>query len=170
MPKIKSVKDEPQPKADAPLKHASNTKTKKTAEKEPKKKRVRRSYLYAVGRRKKAIARTRLFKKGEGKIIVNEKEYNKYFPTTQLQKNVIQPLEAIGMLKDFNFSIKVQGGGDKGQAEAVRHGISRALILFDKDLRKTLKPLGFLKRDPRRKERKKPGLKRARRAPQWAKR
>lgn len=137
---------------------------------EPEKKRVRHSYLYAVGRRKKAVARVRLFKKGEGKIIINEKEYDKYFPNFELNKMILQPLKAVGKLKDFNLSIKVAGGGFQGQAEAIRHGIARSLVVFDKDLRKTLKPLGFLRRDPRRKERKKPGLKRARRAPQWQKR
>jgi small subunit ribosomal protein S9 len=134
------------------------------------KKRVRHSYLYAVGRRKKAIARTRLFKKGEGKITVNEIEYLKYFPTQELQQLILQPLEAVGKLKEFDFSIKTAGGGKHGQAEACRHGIARALIIFDNELRKVLKPYDLLKRDPRRKERKKPGLKRARRAPQWAKR
>lgn len=141
-----------------------------SSEEEPKKKRVRHTYLYAVGRRKKAIARVRLFKKGTGKITVNDKEYDKYFPTFELKRIINQPLETAGKLKEFDFSIKVSGGGPKGQAEAARHGIARSLVVFDKDLRKTLKPLGFLKRDPRRKERKKPGLKRARRAPQWAKR
>ena len=126
--------------------------------------------MYAVGRRKKAVARVPLFKKGQGQITVNEREYANYFPTDTLQQIVKQPLEAMGKLKEFDFSIKVAGGGVRGQAEATRHGIARALIVFDKDLRTTLKPLGYLKRDPRRKERKKPGLKRARRAPQWAKR
>lgn len=135
-----------------------------------KPKRVRHSYLYAVGRRKRAIARVRLFKKGEGKITVNEKPFDKYFPTITLQRVITAPLEAVGMLKDFDFTIKVAGGGPQGQAIAVRHGISRALLVFDKDLRTSLKPHGFLKRDPRRKERKKPGLKRARRAPQFSKR
>jgi len=182
--KKKSSKGGSSPKANAPLAHASgkepikgksSSKTKAPKERPsdeeaPKKKRVRHSYLYAVGRRKKAIARTRLFKKGDGKIIINEKEFDKYFPTFELRQIVKQPLEAIGKLKEFDFSIKVAGGGPKGQAEAVRHGIARALIVFDKDLRKVLKSHGYLKRDPRRKERKKPGLKRARRAPQWAKR
>lgn len=134
------------------------------------KKRVRHSYLFAVGRRKKSIARVRLFKNGEGKITVNDKEYDKFFPTFELSEMIRQPLEAVGKMKDFNFSIKVQGGGTKGQAEAARHGIARALLLVDKDLKATLKPLGYMKRDPRRKERKKPGLKKARRSPQWAKR
>ncbi|MFA5021939.1 MAG: 30S ribosomal protein S9 [Patescibacteria group bacterium] len=137
---------------------------------ESQKKRVRHSYLYAVGRRKKSIARVRLVKKGEGKIIVNKKEYDQYFPTLELKQLITQPLEAIGKLKEFDISIKVAGGGKHGQAEACRHGIARALVLFDKDLRKVIKPYGFLRRDPRRRERKKPGLKRARRGPQWAKR
>ena len=137
---------------------------------EPKKKRVRHSYLYAVGRRKKAIARVRLYKTGNGEIIVNEKDYTKYFPTAQLQDIIKQPLAAAGKLKELKFSIKVVGGGVRGQAEAARHGIARTLLILEKELKATLKPLGYLKRDPRRKERKKPGLKRARRAPQWAKR
>src|SRR3989344_7009547 len=137
---------------------------------EDKPKGVRHTYLYAVGRRKKAVARTRLFKKGEGKITVNEKDYDKYFPTYELKQIVTQPLEAAGKTKEFDFSIKVAGGGPRGQAEAVRHGIARALVVFDNDLRPSLKPHGYLKRDPRRKERKKPGLKRARRAPQFSKR
>lgn len=145
-------------------------KEKETKESAAAKKRVRHSYLFAVGRRKKSIARVRLFKNGEGKITVNEKDYDKYFPTFELSELIRQPLEAVGKIKDFNFSIKVQGGGTKGQAEAARHGIARALLLIDKDLKTTLKPLGYMKRDPRRKERKKPGLKKARRSPQWAKR
>ncbi len=144
--------------------------TKKEETTEEKKKRVRHSYLYAVGRRKKAIARVRLFKKGEGKIIVNDKDFKQYFPTFELQNIILAPLESIGKLKEFDLTIKVQGGGIKGQAEAVCHGLARAIVVFDKELRQTLKPNGYLKRDPRRKERKKPGLKRARRAPQWAKR
>jgi small subunit ribosomal protein S9 len=135
-----------------------------------KKKRVRHSYLYAVGRRKKSIARVRLFKTGTGKVTINEKEYTQYFPQEILQQIVKQPLEALGQLANIDFSIKVADGGIHGQAEACRHGISRALIILDKDYKKTLKPLGYVRRDPRRKERKKPGLKRARRAPQWSKR
>ncbi len=150
--------------------------TKKTEAAEKKipeestKKRVRHTYLYAVGRRKKAVARIRLYKKGTGKIVINEKNLDKYFPTPELQETIKQPLQAVGKINEFDFSIKVHGGGINGQAGAVRHGISRALIIFEESLRKTLKPLGYLKRDPRRKERKKPGLKRARRAPQFSKR
>ncbi len=135
-----------------------------------KKKRVRHSYLYSVGRRKKAVARIRLVKKGEGKITVNGKDFTKYFPTFELQKTITDALQSVGKLKEFDITIKVAGGGARGQAEAVRHGIARVLVVFDKDLRKVIKPYGYLRRDPRRKERKKPGLKRARRAPQFSKR
>ena len=151
-------------------------KTKKTEatpalhESELHKKRVRHSYLYAVGRRKKAIARVRLYKKGEGTITVNEKPFDTYFPTSEYHNLLKQPLETVGKLNEFNISIKVAGGGSHGQAIACQHGIARVLIAFDKDFRPVMKPHGYLKRDPRRKERKKPGLKKARRAPQWAKR
>lgn len=161
MPRTKKKKEE---------KKSASAKAAADKEEEPKKKRVRHSYLYAVGRRKKSIARARLFKSGKGEIKINQKDYTQYFPSLELQQMIKQPLEAIGKLKDFNFSIKVEGGGFRGQAEACRLGITRALVIFDKELRKTLKPLGFLRRDPRRKERKKPGLKGARRAPQWQKR
>lgn len=134
------------------------------------KKIVRHNYIYAVGRRKSSIARVRLYKAGSGKITVNEKDYTKYFPYYEYQENVIAPLKAAGKITEFDFSIKVNGGGSHGQSGAVRHGISRALVKFDKDIKLTLKPLGYMTRDPRKKERKKPGLKRARRAPQWQKR
>jgi len=160
----------PRPKKSAEATIEPGDKTEKISPDESKKKRIRHTYLYAVGRRKKSIARVRLFKKGEGKITINGKDYKEYFPHFQFQQIVTAPLKAIGKLKEFDLSIKVVGGGTQGQAEAIRHGVARAITVFDKDLRKTIKPLGFLKRDPRRKERKKPGLKRARRAPQWAKR
>ncbi|MBI3291107.1 30S ribosomal protein S9 [Candidatus Falkowbacteria bacterium] len=160
-PKKTEVKEKP------PVKKKIIIEEDKTAE--PAKKRVRHSYLYAVGRRKKSVARVRLFKKGEGKITINEKPADQYFGTMELRQIVRQPLETIGS-KDLDFTIKVAGGGIHGQAEAIRHGIARALLVLDKDFRATLKPEGYLKRDSRRKERKKPGLKRARRAPQWAKR
>jgi small subunit ribosomal protein S9 len=144
--------------------------TKESTTNKPKKKVVRRNYTYAVGRRKTSVARVRLFKNGEGKITINEKDYQQYFPHFEFQKMIIAPLKKVGQLTNFNLTIKVTGGGVRGQAEAIRHGISRALIKINKDWRQSLKPLGFLRRDPRMKERKKPGLKRARRAPQWAKR
>ncbi len=126
-------------------------------------------YISAIGRRKTAIAQVRLYKKGEGIIVVNDQEFDKYFPEVYT-KIVIQPIKLTGHLKDLNFSIKVSGGGKKSQAEAIRHGISRALVEMDKELKPSLKAKGWLTRDARRKERKKPGLKKARKAPQWSKR
>ncbi len=122
-----------------------------------------------VGRRKTAAARIRI-KPGTGEIIVNNKDWKKYFPSSEYQTIILSPLQSVGKLKSFDFSVKVAGGGMKGQAEALQLGISRALASYDEELKKTLKSLGYLTRDPRAKERKKPGLKRARRAPQWSKR
>lgn len=127
-------------------------------------------YMRAIGRRKRSIASVRLFQNGKGEIIVNKKEYKDYFPVLAHQKSVEAPLEATGNRKAFDFSIKVYGGGVRGQAEAVMLGIARALVLFDAELKTSLKKPGYLTRDPRKKERKKPGLKGARRAPQWSKR
>lgn len=141
-----------------------------TTKTEFKKRVARRNYIYAVGRRKTAVARVRLFKAGEGKIIVNKKDYREYFPVLEFQNMIMAPLKKVGQLNGFNFTVKVAGGGSHSQAEAIRHGIARALVKVEKNWRQTLKQLDFLKRDPRMKERKKPGLKRARRAPQWQKR
>ncbi|MDO8571809.1 MAG: 30S ribosomal protein S9 [bacterium] len=125
--------------------------------------------FFTVGRRKNAIARIRLTE-GDGSIIINEKSYKDYFPLYELQKTVEAPLAAINRLGSISVSVKVLGGGFRGQAEAIRHGITRALVEMDSELRKTMRGLGYLTRDPRVKERKKPGLKRARRAPQFSKR
>ncbi|NQV13293.1 MAG: 30S ribosomal protein S9 [Parcubacteria group bacterium] len=127
-------------------------------------------YIYATGRRKEATARVRLYQKGKGNITVNDKDYKKYFPTTELQYLVRQPLVLTGKTDDFDITVKVNGGGVRGQAEAIRHGLARTLETVEPELRTPLKQAGFLKRDPRMKERKKPGLKKARRAPQWQKR
>lgn len=127
------------------------------------------TYIYALGRRKTAIAQTRLFTGGKGDIQVNGKPYTTYFTVYDLQEAVTAPLKAIGMA-DADVQLKVKGGGMRGQAEAARLGISRALIELNPAYRKTLKKMGFLMRDPREKERKKYGLKKARKAPQWAKR
>ncbi|OGH95016.1 MAG: 30S ribosomal protein S9 [Candidatus Magasanikbacteria bacterium RIFOXYD2_FULL_41_14] len=123
----------------------------------------------SVGRRKRASARVRL-DVGEGNIVVNGMPYDKYFPFFEQRDTVLAPLKAVAREKNYNISIKVVGGGKKGQADAVRLGIARALLKWDAELRKTLKSLGFLTRDSRIKERKKFGLKKARRAPQWSKR
>ncbi len=127
-------------------------------------------YYQAVGRRKTSTCVVRIYEKKNGGFSVNDKELNEYFPTFDLQETVIEPLSFLDYKDKFFVSVKVRGGGVRSQAEAVRHGITRALITFDDSLRKRLKPTGFLTRDPRMKERKKPGLKRARRAPQWRKR
>ncbi len=128
------------------------------------------SYISAVGRRKTALARIRLIKTGDGNIVVNGTPAKTYFPTFELTNIITSPFKTVGMENAMNVTALVQGGGNHAQAEAVRLGIARALIELNPTYRKTLKKLGFLTRDPRAKERKKPGLKRARRAPQWSKR
>lgn len=125
-------------------------------------------YFEAVGRRKTAVARVRLFPKSQG-IIVNEKDYKFYFPNLELQNRLEEPFKKLET-KPFRVSAKVKGGGLTAQAEAIRHGISRTLLLFDPSFKKRLRTLGFLTRDSRMKERRKYGLKKARKAPQWAKR
>lgn len=125
-------------------------------------------FTKAIGRRKTATARVRLYQ-GDGLIIVNGADAKKYF-TAELLAVIVQPLKLAGLLKDFNVSVKLAGGGKKSQAEAVRHGLARALLLINPELRASLKTKGWITRDARKKERKKPGLKKARRAPQWAKR
>ena len=126
-------------------------------------------YFEDVGRRKTATARVRLFTKS-GHFTVNGKPYGMYFPTLDLQKTVEDPLKEMKLWERYRVSAMVTGGGAHAQAEAVRHGLARCLIRFNVDFRKRLKRAGFLTRDPRMKERKKFGLKKARRAPQWQKR
>ena len=127
-------------------------------------------YLEAVGRRKTSIARVRLFASKTNSMIVNEKPLAKYFPTKELQDIAIESLKELKLNEHFAISVKVKGGGSHSQAEAIRHGLARTLVAYDVDSRKILKPAGFLKRDPRAKERRKFGLKKARKAPQWSKR
>jgi len=122
----------------------------------------------AVGRRKKAIARVRLVA-GDGKITINKRDIDKYFGLETLKMSVRQPL-ALTNIGNYDVVVNVNGGGLSGQAGAIRHGISRALCKADPELRPALKKAGFLTRDPRMKERKKYGLKAARRAPQFSKR
>ncbi len=126
-------------------------------------------FISALGRRKTASARVRI-SKGSGKITVNGRDYTEYFPIVFWQQKVVSPLEVVGMAKDFDVSVKVVGSGVNGQAEAVRHGIARALLAFDEKLKPLLKAQGLLTRDARAKERKKPGLHGARRGHQWRKR
>ncbi len=127
-------------------------------------------YWEAVGKRKTAIARVRLWDTGKQEIIVNDKKIEEYLRKPALSEIALAPLRAVDLISRFRVSIKVRGGGISGQSEAIRHGIARALIKFEPLLRKDMRRVGFLTRDPRAKERKKPGLKRARRAPQWQKR
>lgn len=134
-----------------------------------------KQYFAAVGRRKAAISRARLFEEKKGvfspeNISVNEKKMNIYFPLAELQDIVIAPLKMIGEKRNFTVSVRTKGGGIRGQAEATRLAIARALAGYDNSLRKSLKDMEFLTRDSRRVERKKSGLKKARRAPQWQKR
>lgn len=131
---------------------------------------IKEKYIYSVGKRKTAIAQIKLFPKGKGNITINQKKSTEYLPDYELQENILAPLKLVDLANKVDISILVKGGGKRGQAEAIRHGIARALNDYDTNLRKTLKVAGFLTRDARIKERKKPGLKRARRAPQWQKR
>ena len=123
----------------------------------------------AVGRRKTASARVRITP-GKGKIVINDKELNVYFTTKLLQERILSPLVTVGKEKTIDVSVKVVGGGVHGQADAVCHGIARALVEWNAELRSILKAGRFMTRDPRAKERKKPGLHKARRAHQWRKR
>ena len=126
-------------------------------------------FIKAIGRRKTSSAQARLYKDGRGVIIVNGLKISQYFSEGEAAV-AVQSLKLVGRLKDFDFSISVRGSGKCAQAEAVRHAITRALIIFDKEMKPALKVKGFLTRDARKVERKKPGLKKARRAPQWSKR
>lgn len=126
-------------------------------------------YFEAVGRRKTAIARIRLYTKKTG-IIINDKDYQVYFPTLRLQKEVFSALEKMKISDKLGAIIKVKGGGIMAQAEAIRHGISRALVKFNAEFKKRLRRAGYLTRDARMVERKKYGLHKARRAHQWKKR
>ena len=127
------------------------------------------SKFYGTGRRKSSIARVYLVP-GTGKITINKRSIDEYFGLETLKVIVRQPLVATETVDKYDVLVNVHGGGYTGQAGAIRHGISRALLKADADFRPTLKKAGFLTRDPRMKERKKPGLKAARRAPQFSKR
>ena len=126
--------------------------------------------FWGTGRRKKAIARVRLIPGGNGTIVINDRTFEDYFPQGTLQYIVKQPLVAVDVETKYDIFVNVVGGGYTGQAGAIRHGVARALLLADETFRAPLKKAGFLMRDPRMKERKKYGLKAARRAPQFSKR
>ncbi|MCR4405494.1 MAG: 30S ribosomal protein S9 [Anaerolineae bacterium] len=127
-------------------------------------------YYEGVGRRKTSTARVRLFPGGTGTIVINDKPVNEYFFRAVDVTNLLAPLEVTGMKEAFNITVRVKGGGISGQAGAVQLGIARALLKANPDLRPVLRSGGFLTRDTRMKERKKPGFKRARKAPTYTKR
>ena len=127
-------------------------------------------YIETVGRRKTAIARVRMTPSARTIVFVNKKDVNDYFPTEPLRVAALDPFLKVSLPTQFSVNVVVRGGGIAGQAIAVRHAISRALVEFDKDLRGALKKEGFLKRDPRAKERRKFGFKKARKRAQWSKR
>lgn len=126
-------------------------------------------YFYGTGRRKESVARVRIYA-GTGKVTINDRDIDDYFGLDTLKLIVNQPLVLTGTKEKFDIVCRVNGGGVSGQAGAIRHGIARALLQYDESLRPALKKAGFLTRDPRMKERKKYGLKGARRAPQFSKR
>ena len=126
-------------------------------------------YFYGTGRKKHSVARVRLYQ-GTGKITINDRDIDDYFGLETLKLVVRQPLNLVGVAEQFDIVCTVAGGGVSGQAGAIRHGISRALLQYNAEMRPQLKAAGFLTRDPRMKERKKYGLKAARRAPQFSKR
>ncbi len=127
-------------------------------------------YFQASGKRKTAIASVRLTDKGSGAVVVNGMKAKEYFGTALRVENALAPLKITDNLKNYDIEVRLIGGGKAAQSDAMRHGISRALLIIDPEYRPTLKREGFLRRDARIKERKKPGLKRARRAPQFSKR
>jgi len=129
------------------------------------------TYYEGVGRRKSATARVRLYTEGQlGQVVVNDSPAKEYFTRFGDLESLMEPLEVTELTENFFVSVHVSGGGDTGQSGAVRHGLARALLKWNAELRPKLRKGGFLTRDPRVKERKKPGLKRARKAPQYTKR
>jgi len=158
----KTIKKKSAPKAKVP-------KAEKEAPKEEKKIIAKGNYFYAVGKRKTAVAQVRIYPE-KGECWVNGKDFNSYFKLKRVSDAALSPISACGQEGNFSVSVKVNGGGLNAQSEAVRLGIARALVVSDESFRKMLRAVGFLTRDARKVERKKPGKKKARRSPQWAKR
>jgi len=134
---------------------------------------VTEKYFYAVGRRKTSVAQVRLFEQdnvSEDELMVNGKKIKDFFPPVSTQTNILAPLRTAGVAGNVRMTVLVRGGGFTGQADAIRLGIARALVKMNEEFKKSIKAAGFLTRDSRKVERKKPGLKKARKAPQWAKR
>jgi len=157
----------------AVVKKKEEVKEAKEVKVETGKKKTSGKYFYGVGRRKTSVAQIRLYendKAVDSDLVINGKEMKSYFPSLAQQNSLVAPLKESGMYGKFSMTVVVKGGGITGQVEAVQLGIARALVEFDEALKKVLRTNGFLTRDSRKVERKKPGLKKARRAPQWAKR
>lgn len=132
---------------------------------------IKGDYYYGMGRRKTAVARVRLFPNGDGSITVNGKNAPAYFGQRETHvATIVAPLRLLDLGNAYNLTVRVVGGGVSGQAGAIRHGVARALLKINPDWKPALRKAGYLTRDPRMKERKKPGLKRARKAPQYTKR
>ena len=127
-------------------------------------------YIGATGRRKTSVARVRITPASKFSMEVNGRAFEEFFPVAELRRNITSTFDATELTQKFKVTVKVNGGGISSQSVAVSHGIARALEAYDKELRGKLKSKGFLKRDPRAKERRKFGLKKARKAPQWSKR
>ena len=170
--KTKDVVKTEKVKAVKSVKSVKSVKTVKAVKESKVTKDFSGKYFYAVGKRKTSIAQVRLYSvdKSNKGVVVNDREYQEYFSVARHSEMIKAPLVAAGLEDRFDVSVKVSGGGIMGQAEAARLGVARALIIFDENLKKTLKDLGYLTRDARVVERKKPGKKKARRSPQWAKR
>ena len=170
-PKVLKVKGKKKAKKAKVEKKPPITPVVKEKEIEKKEKIVKpERYYQAEGRRKTSVARVRIWTKGEKQFLVNGKPLEKYFFTLNLQKIALASLEKMKCQDKFKISVIVRGGGISSQAEAIRHGTARILVIFNPDFRKRLKKAGFLRRDSRMRERKKFGLRRARRAKQWSKR
>jgi len=160
------VKTEAKPKTEVKTKVKTGPKTKSKAKAKDK---TEDRYIEAVGRRKTATARVRVWTKGKG-FVVNGMDMKEYFPTQDLQTTITSPIDMLNIEEKFKISVLVKGSGKIAQSVAVRHGLSRVLIKINPELRKRLKKAGYLKRDPRMRERKKFGLRRARKSTQWSKR
>jgi small subunit ribosomal protein S9 len=165
MPTKKTIK---KTEAAAPHKVAPH-KEKEVAEVKEETSASKGKYIKAIGRRKTASAQVRVYLQGKGEIVVNGKPVEKYFDADRAAI-CVQPLKLTGVGKDVDISVLCKGGGVNSQAEAMRHGLARVLILLDPELNLAIRAKGWMTRDSRKVERKKPGLKKARRAPQWSKR
>jgi len=170
MVKTTPIKGDENKLSSSPVPHKRDSVKEKVKKEKSAVKIKKERYFEGIGRRKTAIARVRLTPQKGKSFSVNERTLESYFPGIDSQKAVLSPLSLMDCLDQFAVSAKVKSGGMTAQAEAIRHGIARALVLFNAEFRKKLKTAGYLKRDPRMRERKKFGLKRARKAPQWAKR